>query len=67
MKKKSIKQIMKGLRKFDFFGHPTMLLYRDDDTTMKTYQGGICSISICIYMIVFFLANLNNVHNIETS
>lgn len=55
------------VRKIDFFGHPTTLYYRDDLYLKKTIPGGLCSIFICFYMIIFITSNLHKFNNFEAA
>ena len=53
-------------RRFDFFGHPTTLLYQNDQYNRRTIPGGLFSMLIFLYMMVFIGTQLHKVFNFES-
>lgn len=65
--KKEKKAFQHLIKSVDFFGHEPTLYYIKDDNKRQSIPGGVCSIMIMIYMILFVLTNLSKVGSFKSS
>lgn len=57
--KGQVKSLRELISRVDFFGHPTELYFNKDKNKRQSAPGGIISIFILFYMMLFVLNNVN--------
>ena len=55
------------LRSQDLFGHPVELNFDKNEYKKKSWIGGMFSILIIVYMLIFIISNLQKLHDISSS